>query len=91
MKSIPVIDLFAGPGGLGEGFSVLKKNNRKFFRKYFLTEGGTVIFDKKILYLKVTRLLSRDFLSLPFDNAYAYSTTTFRSDSTAASDVVNTK
>ncbi len=43
-KTIPVIDLFAGPGGLGEGFSNLKKDGKPQFKVSLSIEKDPIAF-----------------------------------------------
>lgn len=65
MIEIPIIDLFAGPGGLSEGFNAYKENNFKF---------STVLSIEKDFWAHKTLLLRhffREFNSPP-DEYYQY-------------------
>ena len=44
-RSIPVVDLFAGPGGLGEGFAALRRNNRRAFRICLSVENNPIAYE----------------------------------------------
>jgi len=66
---IPVIDLFAGPGGLGEGFSSLNKNNRPVFKLALSVEKEISAYQT----LKL-RALFRSFGNKVPDSYYDYIT-----------------
>lgn len=57
---IPVIDLFAGPGGLGEGFSCLRKRGRNLFRICLSIEKDTAAYKTLLL-----RSFFRQFRRVP--------------------------
>ena len=68
-KLIPVIDLFAGPGGLGEGFSSHKKNNRQIFKLALSIEKEASAHQTLML-----RALFRSFGNKVPDSYYDYIT-----------------
>ena len=59
-RNIPVIDLFAGPGGLGEGFSSLKKKGHKVFQLKLSIEKDLFAYQTLLL-----RSIFRSFDSPP--------------------------
>jgi DNA (cytosine-5)-methyltransferase 1 len=69
LQSIPVIDLFAGPGGLGEGFSSLKKHGKNVFQLKLSVEKDRSAYQTLIL-----RALFRSFGNKVPDAYYDYIT-----------------
>jgi DNA (cytosine-5)-methyltransferase 1 len=67
--SIPVIDLFAGPGGLGEGFSSLKKQGKNVFQLKLSVEK-----DQSAHQTLMLRALFRAFGNKVPDSYYDYIT-----------------
>lgn len=68
-KLIPVIDLFAGPGGLGEGFSSLKKHGKNVFQLKLSVEK-----DQSAHQTLMLRSLFRSFGNKVPDSYYDYIT-----------------
>ena len=66
-KLIPVVDLFAGPGGLGEGFSSLKINDKNVFKIVLSVEK-----DKFAAKTLLTRKFFRSFEDNPPSQFYKY-------------------
>lgn len=66
-KQIPVIDLFAGPGGLGEGFSSLKRGGESIFKLALSIEKDTSAYQTLLL-----RALFRSFGNNIPDAYYDY-------------------
>jgi DNA (cytosine-5)-methyltransferase 1 len=69
LESVPVIDLFAGPGGLGEGFSSIKSNGRNVFQLKLSVEKDQSAHQTLIL-----RSLFRSFGNKVPDSYYDYIT-----------------
>ena len=68
-QPIPVIDIFAGPGGLGEGFSSLKKHNKQVFKLALSIEKENSAYQTLLL-----RSIFRSFESSPPQAYYDYIT-----------------
>ena len=60
LGKIPVIDLFAGPGGLGEGFSAVTKNNGQQVFDIALSVENNPMACQTLLLRKFFRCFSKD-------------------------------
>ena len=87
MKKIKVIDLFAGPGGLGEGFSELKKNKKNFFDVKLSVEKDPVacktLLTRKFYRKIQNKNLKRDYKKyingeISFDNLFKLNQAAFK-------------
>lgn len=67
MKKIPIIDLFAGPGGLGEGFMSLKNNQDKSIFDIKLSIEKDVNAHKTLLLRSFYRQFSKNNKPIPKD------------------------
>lgn len=67
MKKIPIIDLFAGPGGLGEGFMSLKNKEEKFIFDIKLSIEKDINAHKTLLLRSFYRQFVKNQKTVPKD------------------------
>ena len=68
LGKIPVIDLFAGPGGLGEGFSAVTKNNGQQVFDIALSVENNPMACQTLLLRKFFRCFSKDKIPQEYYN-----------------------